>query len=225
MDGQIPSPRELLEENEHNERLIYRRSLLYFALSSAVRRKGVLPYHDMPPNPLTPTPDQNDESLNRWKASLGLSTGKPLSVDPNDKRRCVITSLALEVPGRQDFVIDLSAPGALEGLKSKPFTIKEGAKFRMKANFRVQHEVLSGLKYLQVVKRKGIRVSKDQEMLGSYAPNTEDKRVYEKKFVEDEAPSGMMARGHYDAVSKFMDDDEHTHLQFDWSFDIKKDWD
>ena len=41
---------------------------------------------------------------------------------------------------------------------------------------------------------------------------------------EDEAPSGMMARGHYDAVSKFVDDDEHTHLQFDWSFDIKKDW-
>ncbi|KAI4152217.1 MAG: hypothetical protein LQ340_003044 [Diploschistes diacapsis] len=168
--------------------------------------------------------DQNDESLNRWKASLGLSTGKALAVDPTDKRRCVITSLALEVPGRSDFVIDLTAPGALEGLKSKPFTIKEGAKFRMKANFRVQHEVLSGLKYLQVVKRKGIRVSKDQEMLGSYAPNTEDNPTHEKKFSEDEAPSGMMARGHYDAVSKFVDDDDHSHLQFDWSFDIKKDW-
>ena len=167
MDGQIPSPRELAEENEYNERLIYRRSLVLYALSSSIRRKGILPYLEPYPNPLTRTTDQNDESLNRWKASLGLSTGKPLAVDPNDKRRCVITSLALEVPGRQDFVIDLSAPGALEGLKSKPFTIKEGAKFRMKAKFRVQHEVLSGLKYLQVVKRKGIRVSKDQEMLVS----------------------------------------------------------
>jgi hypothetical protein len=29
----------------------------------------------------------------------------------------------------------------------------------------VQHEVLSGLKYVQVVKRKGITVGKDQEML------------------------------------------------------------
>ena len=169
MDGQIPSPRELAEENEYNERLIYRRSLVLYALSSSIRRKGILPYLEPYPNPLTRTPDQNDESLNRWKASLGLSTGKPLAVDPNDKRRCVITSLALEVPGRQDFVIDLSAPGALEGLKSKPFTIKEGAKFRMKAKFRVQHEVLSGLKYLEVVKRKGIRVSKDQEMLVSIA--------------------------------------------------------
>ena len=62
-------------------------------------------------------------------------------------------------------VIDLSAPGALEGLKDKPFTIKEGATFRIKVVFQVHHEVLSGLKYLQVVKRKGIRVSKDEEML------------------------------------------------------------
>jgi hypothetical protein len=43
--------------------------------------------------------------------------------------------------------------------------------------------------------------------------------------VEPEtAPSGMLGRGHYEAVSKFVDDDNHTHLQFKWSFDIKKDW-
>ena len=65
-------------------------------------------------------------------------------------------------------VIDLSAPGALDGLKDKPFTIKEGATFRIKVVFQVHHEVLSGLKYLQVVKRKGIRVSKDEEMLVSF---------------------------------------------------------
>ena len=35
----------------------------------------------------------------------------------------------------------------------------------MKAVFKVQHDVLSGLKYLQVVKRKGIRVGKDEEMI------------------------------------------------------------
>ncbi|KAL9038635.1 MAG: hypothetical protein Q9180_003017 [Flavoplaca navasiana] len=173
---------------------------------------------------LTTQIDQNDESLNRWKASLGISNSPPLPVDPKDTRRCVMQSLALEVPGRSDITIDLSVPGALESLKSKPFSIKEGAKFRMKASFKVQHDVLSGLKYLQVVKRKGIRVSKDEEMLGSYAPNTQEKPIYEKKFAEDEAPSGMMARGHYEAVSKFVDDDDHTHLKFEWSFDIAKDW-
>ncbi|RHZ51397.1 rho GDP-dissociation inhibitor [Aspergillus thermomutatus] len=167
--------------------------------------------------------DQNDESLNRWKASLGLNTGNPIG-DPNDPRKCIIKSLALEVEGRPDVVIELSAPGALEKLKDKPFTIKEGATFRIKVQFQVHHEVLSGLKYLQVVKRKGIRVSKDEEMLGSYAPSTTDKPIYEKKFNPEEAPSGMLARGHYNAVSKFLDDDNQTHLLFEWSFDIAKDW-
>ena len=40
----------------------------------------------------------------------------------------------------------------------------------------------------------------------------------------DEAPTGMLARGHYDAMSKFTDDDNHDYLKFDWSFDITKDW-
>lgn len=40
----------------------------------------------------------------------------------------------------------------------------------------------------------------------------------------EEAPSGMMARGHYDAVSQFIDDDDHSHLKFEWSFDIAKGW-
>lgn len=38
----------------------------------------------------------------------------------------------------------------------------------MKATFKVQHDVLSGLKYLQVVKRKGLRVGKDEEMIVSW---------------------------------------------------------
>ncbi|PYH91776.1 E set domain-containing protein [Aspergillus ellipticus CBS 707.79] len=167
--------------------------------------------------------DKNDESLNRWKASLGLNTGESID-DPNDPRKCIIKSLALEVAGRDDVVIELSTPASLESLKEKPFKIKEGSTFHIKVVFQVQHEVLSGLKYLQVVKRKGIRVSKDEEMLGSYAPNTTGKPVYEKKFNAEEAPSGMISRGHYNAVSKFLDDDNHTHLQFEWSFDISKDW-
>lgn len=40
----------------------------------------------------------------------------------------------------------------------------------------------------------------------------------------DEAPTGMLARGHYDAASKFADDDGHDYLKFEWSFDITKEW-
>jgi len=53
------------------------------------------------------------------------------------------------------------------------------------------------------------------------------KGTYTNKFntvAPESAPSGMLARGHYNAVSKFVDDDNTTHLEFAWSFDIKKDW-
>ncbi|KAL1859453.1 rho GDP dissociation inhibitor [Diaporthe australafricana] len=167
--------------------------------------------------------DSNDESLQRYKESLGLTGGKDLS-DPNDPRVCIIEALTMDSPGRSPVTIDLSTAGSENTLKDKPFKIKEGAKFTMSATFRVQHEILSGLHYVQIVKRKGVRVSKDSEMIGSYAPNTDKQRLYTKKFNEEEAPSGMLARGHYNAVSSFVDDDKKEHLKFEWSFDIAKDW-
>lgn len=109
--------------------------------------------------------DQNDESLRKWKESLGLGSGNTIS-DPNDPRKVILLSLGLEVEGRSDIVIDLTQSGALETLNKKPFTIKEGATFRMKARFRVQHDILSGMKYVQVVSRMGVK-QKMQEMIVS----------------------------------------------------------
>ncbi|KAM0691727.1 hypothetical protein Q7P36_007926 [Cladosporium allicinum] len=166
--------------------------------------------------------DENDESLRKWKESLGLGSGNTIS-DPNDPRKVILLSLGLEVEGRPDIVIDLTQKGALDTLNKKPFTIKEGATFRMKARFRVQHEILSGMKYVQVVSRMGAK-TKMQEMIGSYSPNTTDKPEYEKKFESETAPSGMLFRGHYEAVSVFTDDDKNEYLKFKWAFDIKKDW-
>jgi len=168
--------------------------------------------------------DAGDESLQRYKQSLGLGGGGKDLSDPNDPRHCIILSLTMNAEGRDPVTIDLSAPGSEKTLKDHPFKIKEGAKFNMSAKFKVQHQILSGLHYVQIVKRHGIRVSKDQEMLGSYAPNTDKAAQYEKRFAEEDAPSGMMARGHYTAASTFVDDDKHVHLAFDWSFDIAKDW-
>jgi Rho GDP-dissociation inhibitor len=110
--------------------------------------------------------DEGDESLQRYKQSLGLGGGKDLS-DPNDPRVCIIQSLTMESPGRAPVVIDLSAPGSAENLKKTPFKIKEGATFTMSAQFKVQHEILSGLHYVQVIKRKGIRIpgGKSDEMI------------------------------------------------------------
>jgi len=40
--------------------------------------------------------DQNDESLRKWKESLGIGSGTAIS-DPNDPRKVIILSLGLEV--------------------------------------------------------------------------------------------------------------------------------
>lgn len=113
----------------------------------------------------TPSTDADDEAMQRYKQSLGIGgTGKDLS-DASDPRHCIILSLQLDSAGRPPVTIDLSAKGSEATLKDKPFKIKEGVKFNMTAKFKVQHEILSGLHYVQVVKRKGIRVSKDQEMI------------------------------------------------------------
>jgi len=168
--------------------------------------------------------DADDEAMKRYKESLGIGGGGKDLSDPNDPRHCIILSLTMNTAGRDPVTINLTAPGALNTLKDHPFKIKEGAKFTMETKFKVQHQILSGLHYVQIVKRKGIRVSKDQEMLGSYAPNTDKTPEYTKRFAEEDAPSGMLARGHYNAVSTFVDDDHKTHLTFEWSFDIAKDW-
>ncbi|TVY30183.1 Rho GDP-dissociation inhibitor [Lachnellula hyalina] len=178
-------------------------------------KKTMDEYHNM---------DAEDEAMQRYKQSLGLGGGGKDLSDPNDPRHCIILSLSMDSEGRPPVTIDLSTKGSEATLKEKPFKIKEGAKFSMTAKFKVQHEILSGLHYVQIVKRKGIRVSKDQEMIGSYAPNTDKTPVYSKRFAEEDAPTGMLARGHYTAISTFIDDDKKRHLEFEWAFDIAKDW-
>jgi Rho GDP-dissociation inhibitor len=164
--------------------------------------------------------DKDDDALNKWKQSL-LKNANTAGATTNDPRRVVVLSLSMEVEGRPDVTLDLSSAEALEQTKKSPITIKEGIEYRMKVKFQVQHEVISGLKYLHVVKRAGVRVDKTEEMIGSYAPAAD---ALEKKFSLEQAPSGMLARGTYHVRSKFVDDDNVTHLEWDWSFQIKKDW-
>ncbi|KAF9136799.1 hypothetical protein BGX30_010858 [Mortierella sp. GBA39] len=170
--------------------------------------------------------DADDDALRRWKESLGVaSTGVSKLDDPHN---VVVLQLALEVTGRPDVILDLTK--SEEELKKHSFTIKEGIEYRLKVLFKVQHEVVSGLKYMHIIKRHGVRgkcplvplsLDKAEEMIGSYAAKPD---IIEKKFLAEEAPSGMLARGHYEVKSKFIDDDKTTHKEWSWSFDIKKDW-
>lgn len=170
--------------------------------------------------------DAEDESLAKWKASLGLSadtTAYP--VKAGDKRTVVIVEMALvfpEDPKLDSVVIPLEDASGNAIHKDIKFTIKEKSVYELHIKFRVQHEIITGLKYLHLVKKAGIRVDKTEEPLGSYAPNTKEKPYYEKNFGAVEAPSGMLARGSYSAATKFVDDDKMVHLAFNWSFQITK---
>lgn len=171
--------------------------------------------------------DAEDESLAKWKASLGLSAdGSAYPVKAGDKRTVVIVEMALvfpDQPNLQPIVIPLEdASGNTIPGKEIKFTIKEKSVYEVQIKFRVQHEIITGLKYLHSVKKSGIRVEKLEEPLGSYAPSTKEKPYYEKGLGAVEAPSGFLARGSYSAVTKFVDDDQTVHLSFPWSFQIAK---
>jgi hypothetical protein len=54
----------------------------------------------------------------------------------NDPRKVIVLSLAMEVDGRSDVVLDLTTPEAIEKTKNSPITIKEGVDYRMKVRFK-----------------------------------------------------------------------------------------
>lgn len=170
--------------------------------------------------------DAEDESLAKWKASLGLSaTAAPYPVPAGDKRTVVIVEMSLtfpELPELEPVVIPLEDEQGNTLKRDIKFTIKENSVYELQIKFRVQHEIITGLKYLHSVKKGGFRVEKLEEPLGSYAPNTVDKPYYEKSLGATEAPSGFLARGAYSATTKFVDDDKTTHLEFNWSFQLTK---
>ncbi|XP_073841913.1 rho GDP-dissociation inhibitor isoform X2 [Musca autumnalis] len=164
--------------------------------------------------------DQEDESLRRYKEQLlGEAQAEKIIVDPNDERKVLVKKLALVSEGRPDMELDLT--GDLTQLKKQVFVIKEGVQYKVRIDFIVQREIVHGLKYVQKTYRLGVPVDKMTHMVGSYPPK---KEIQCYITPAEEAPSGMMARGTYSVSSLFTDDDKHQHLKWDWTFEIKKDW-
>ncbi|BAO41792.1 Rho GDP-dissociation inhibitor [Kluyveromyces marxianus] len=167
--------------------------------------------------------DADDEALRKWKESLGLG-GDVLPLEyPGDTRRVVIKQIQLIVDTEpQPITFDLTNEKTLKELASKRYKIKEKSVYHLKITFKVQHEIITGLRYVQYTKKAGIAVDKIDDHLGSYAPNTVNKPVYEVELPESEAPSGFLVRGNYSAVSKFIDDDKNDHLTLNWGVEIVK---
>ncbi|BGP32527.1 rho GDP dissociation inhibitor [Rhodotorula toruloides] len=165
--------------------------------------------------------DAEDESLARWKASLGIGAGGA-SAAPSAGPNVQVLSLSLHSPSRPTPIeLDLTQADKLKSLKKEPVTIKEGAEYSVEIKFRVNN-LVSGLKYIQAAKRAGMTVDKLESMIGSYGPSPEP---VTKRFVTEEAPSGMLARsGSYTVRSRVIDDDKNVYVDFEWTFKLAKEW-
>ncbi|XP_028311888.1 rho GDP-dissociation inhibitor 1 [Gouania willdenowi] len=167
--------------------------------------------------------DKDDESLRKYKETLLGFSSAEVTADPNAPN-VQVTKMTLVVCNAEnapkDVVIDLT--GNLVELKNNPFVLKEGVEYKIKISFKVNKEIVSGLRYCQQSYRKGIKLDKSDYMVGSYGPRPAQE--YEFLTTMEEAPKGMIARGTYNIKSKFTDDDKHDHLSWEWSLTIKKDW-
>lgn len=161
--------------------------------------------------------DKDDESLRKYKeALLGSVDADADTSVPNVQ----VTRMSLICESAPNpLVLDLTRD--LEELKNEGFILMEGVEYKIKISFKVNKEIVSGLKYVQQTFRKGIRIDKTDYMVGSYGP-----RATEFDFLTtmEEAPKGLLARGNYVIKSKFTDDDKHDHLSWEWNLNIKKDW-
>uniref|UniRef100_A0A3P9N6P0 Rho GDP-dissociation inhibitor 1 n=1 Tax=Poecilia reticulata TaxID=8081 RepID=A0A3P9N6P0_POERE len=154
--------------------------------------------------------DKDDESLRKYKEAL---------LDPNAPNVQVTRMSLVCETAPNPLVLDLQ--GDLEAFKKQAFVLKEGVEYKIKISFKVNKEIVSGLKYVQQTFRKGMKIDKSDYMVGSYGPRPNE---YDFLTTMEEAPKGMLARGNYVIKSKFTDDDKHDHLSWEWNLNIKKDW-
>jgi len=143
-----------------------------------------------------------------------------LLVATDDPRRVVILKMRVICEGRPDgdIVYNLDTQDDVDKMKNTPFTLKEGCNYKIEVTFKVQHEIVSGLKYVNRVYRKGVQVMREDEMLGSFGPQAKPHVVLFPRHGWEAAPSGMLARGSYSAKSAFLDDDKQKHLEYQYAF-------
>ena len=129
-------------------------------------------------------------------------------------------------PDRPDgnIVLDLTqetnAGRQIHQLVQQEYTLKESSWTRLRIKFKVHNTVVLGLKICTSVDTK-LKLFKDEEVLGTYAPRIES-QVVETDWVQ--TPEGFFQRGTYKSKLYFSDADNIVHLMFDSKISIKKTW-
>ena len=100
--------------------------------------------------------DAEDESLQKYKASLlGAAASGDLG-DTSDTRRLVVVEFRIIFQEDvDDIVFDLSSEEGLAKLQMDGFTMKEGAAYKFALKFKVNHEILEGLRFINKTTTRG----------------------------------------------------------------------
>jgi len=185
----------------------------------------------MPPPPPPPSPEEAKAAFEKEKDDPAMQAYlKSLGLDPNyvapegDDRRVVVKSLEISFKDHAPTKLSFETDEDLQNAKKTPLVIKEGSDYKISVTFRVQHTLVAGFKIESTVKKIGKTVSSDTEMLGSFPPSNEWTTIDIGGGDFSEAPSGLMLRGEYKGRMKFVDDDGHTHLDFEYTLKFAKDW-
>ncbi|XP_031982290.1 rho GDP-dissociation inhibitor 3 isoform X1 [Corvus moneduloides] len=161
--------------------------------------------------------DPGDESLRKYKQALLGAIPAAVDASVPNVQVTRLTLMCEQAPGP----ITMDLTGDLEELRGRAFVLKEGVDYRVKVSFKVNREIVCGLRCLHLTYRRGRPVDRDVFMVGSYAPRAEE---YEVVTPAEEAPRGWLARGSYRVRSLVTDDDKTEHLSWEWGLCIKKAW-
>jgi len=163
----------------------------------------------------------------------------------SDPRRVIVTEFRVmfdPTEGHDDIVYNLDTVEGIADLKSRGVTMKEGCKYKFKISFRVQHEIVAGIKFVNTVKKvneyyvlvtiiytflyllKAVFSETEELMLGSYPPASVPHVFEFPRHSYIEAPKGMLYRGKYYSKNQFIDSDGANHLQYEYELQIKKSW-
>lgn len=118
---------------------------------------------------------------------------------------------------REDIVYHLDTLQGIEHMRTTPFILAEGARYKFVVSFRVNKAIVSGLRFRNKVK-KTVLSNTDEIVLGSYAPRSMPYEFVYPRHEWIDAPSGMFYRGKYMAQFRFIDDDKEEHIKNYYTF-------
>lgn len=61
------------------------------------------------------------------------------------------------LPAGKTISLDITNPEQLAAFKKNPINIKEGVDYNVGVTFKVNHGIITGVRYIQVVKRSGLK--------------------------------------------------------------------